>query len=116
MEVEIRLFVIEEGGTLEPLDKEKLDGAVERIVPLPQFKGKRVKVAGVMMQKAGGQPAEMLEVYGQYVWFDDEGYVDQEKLAESVRHTDKDLGKDYHNPYIWQPDESDMAKIRAALS
>jgi hypothetical protein len=116
MDVEIRLFVVDEQGGLEPLDKDKFDGAVERIVPLPQYQGQRVKIAGAMLQKAGGQVAEVLEVYGQYVWFDQDGYVDQEKLAESIRHTDKDLGEGYHNPYIWQPDESDMAKVRAALA
>jgi hypothetical protein len=115
MDLEIRLFVVDEQGGLEPLDKDKFDGAVERIVPLPQYQGRCLKIIGAMIQKVGGQ-AEVLEVYGQYVWIDKDGYVDQEKLAESIRHTDKDLGEGYHNPYIWQPDESDLAKIRAALA
>lgn len=115
MEIEIRLFVFDEEGGIFPVDKKRFDAAAEHLEPMPEFKGQCVKMAGAMLMKQGDQAPSLQDVYGQYVYFDCEGFVDEEKLAAATRHTDKDLGRDYHNEFIWIPDAADIEKIKAAL-
>ena len=115
MEIEVRLFIFDEEGGIIPLDKKHYDAAVEHQAPLPEFKGQCIKLAGAMLIRQGDQPATLEEIYGQFVYFDQEGFVDEEKLAAATCHTDKDLGRDYHNEFIWVPAEGDVAKIKAAL-
>lgn len=115
MEIDIRLFVFDDEGKVFPLDKKRFDAAAEHREPLTEYKGQCIKLAGAMLLRQGEQPPSVEEIYGQYVYFDDEGFVDEEKLAAATRHTDKDLGRDYHNEFLWVPDEADIAKIMAAL-
>lgn len=65
--------------------------------------------------RQGDQSATLEDVYGQFVCFDQDGFVDEEKLAAATCHTDKDLGREYHNEFVWVPSDADMAKIKAAL-
>jgi hypothetical protein len=115
MEIEVRLFVFDDEGGIFPLDKKRYDAAVEHQEPLPEFKGQCIKLAGAMLLLQGDQPASLEEVYGQFVYFDQDGFVDEEKLAAATRHADKELGREYHNPFIWTPGEADVARIKAAL-
>ncbi|MGE4543051.1 MAG: hypothetical protein AB7D06_02965 [Pedobacter sp.] len=115
MEIEVRLFVFDDEGGIFPLDKKRYDAAVEHREPLPEFKGQCIKLAGAMLMRQDDQPATLEDVYGQFVYFDQDGFVDEEKLAAATCHTDKDLGREYHNEFIWTPDASDMEKIKAAL-
>lgn len=115
MDIEIRLFVFDDKGGISPLDKKRFDAAVEHREPLPEFKGQRIKLAGAMLMQQGQQPAALADVYGQFVYFDEAGFVDEEKLAAATSCADKNLGEDYRNEYIWLPSEADMAKIKAAL-
>lgn len=115
MEIEVRLFVFDDAGLTVPLDKKRYDAAVEHQDPLPEFKGQCVKLAGAMLVRHGDQSVSLEDVYGQFVYFDQDGFVDEEKLAAATCHSDKDLGLEYHNEFIWFPSDADVAKIRAAL-
>lgn len=115
MEIEIRLFVFDEKGGVSPLDKKRFDAAEAHQTPLTEYKGQCIKLAGAMLMRPAHQPAELTEVYGQFVYFDDEGFVDEEQLSAATSVADKDLGEQYHNEFVWIPTESDMEKIKAAL-
>lgn len=115
MDVEIRLFVFDENGGVAPLDKQRFDAAVEHREPLPEFKGQRVKLAGALLMRQPDRPDALADVYGQFVYFDDEGFVDEEKMAAATSCADKNLGRDYHNAYVWVPGAADKAKIEAVL-
>jgi hypothetical protein len=115
MEIEVRIFVFDDEGEVRPLDKKRYDDAVEHTAAISEFSNRRIKLAGAMLRLEEGRPAVLHEVYGQYVYFDREGYVDDEKLAEATCHTDKMSSEGYSNPFVWQPSEEDMAKIKAAL-
>lgn len=115
MEIEVRLFVFDDEGGITPLDKKRFDAATEHLEPLPEFKGQRIRLAGAMLIRQGSEPATLGEIYGQVVYFDEDGFVDEEKLAAATSHTDKDLGRDYHNEFVWIPTGEDVEKIKAAL-
>lgn len=114
MELEICLFVFAEDGTVAPLDKARFDKAVDHLEPLPEFAGRCLKVAGVMLDRS--QSPVIQEVFGQYVFFDDKGMVSEEKLIEATRYGDKIAEEGYKNDFIWAPNAADRAKIEAALS
>jgi hypothetical protein len=115
MEIEVRIFVFDDEGEVRPLDKKRYDEAVEHTAAIPEFSNRRIKLAGAMLRQEEGQPAVLHEVYGQYVYFDQEGFVGEEKLAEATCHTDKLKSEGYSNPFVWQPSDEDVAKIKAAL-
>jgi hypothetical protein len=114
MELEICLFVFAEDGTLSPLDKSAFDKAVDHLEPLPEYSGRCLKVAGAMLDRS--QTPMILEVFGQYVYFDDKGMVSEAKMIEASRYRDKIAEEGYKNDFIWAPNADDRAKIEAALS
>lgn len=115
MEIELRLFVFDDEGGVAPLDKKRFDAATEHQEPLPEYKGQCIKVAGAMLMQQGDEPATLGNVYGQIVCFNEEGFVDEEKLAAATKPTDKNIGQDYQNAFVWVLGEADIAKIKAVL-
>ncbi len=114
MDMEVRLFIFNDDGTVEPLDKQRFDLAVEHQEPLPEFSGRCIKLAGVLIEPGPGA-VSLQDVYGQFVYFDQEGFVDETKLIESIRYGDKVGEEGYQNEFVWTPSEADLAKIRAAI-
>lgn len=114
MEIEICLFVFAEDGRLVPLDKERFDKAVDHLEPLVEYAGHCIKVAGAIIDRSQGSPV-ILDVFGQYVYFDQAGMVDEEKLSQSVRFSDKVVEEGYHNDFIWTPNLDERSRIEAAL-
>jgi hypothetical protein len=114
MDMEVRLFVFNDDGTVESLDKERFDRAVEHQEPLPEFSGRCIKLAGVLVEPGSGA-VSLKDVYGQFVYFDQEGFVDETKLIESIRYSDKIGEEGYQNEFVWTPNEADRARIKAAI-
>lgn len=114
MELEICLFVFAEDGTVTPLDKAAFNKAVERLAPLLEYAGRCIKVAGAMLDRS--QTPVIQEIYGQYVFFDDQGLVSEAKMIEASLYRDKIAEEGYKNDFIWTPTADDRAKIEAALS
>jgi hypothetical protein len=114
MDMEVRLFVFNDDGTVESLDKERFDRAVEHQEPLPEFSGRCIKLAGALIAPGSGT-VSLQDVYGQFVYFDKEGFVDETKLIESIRYCDKAGEEGYQNEFVWTPNEADRARIRAAI-
>jgi hypothetical protein len=110
MEVEVRLLIFADDGTLAPLDKGCFDRAVNREAPMPEFAGQCLKVAGALIDSGSLQ-----DVFGQFVYFDEKGFVDEVKLIESIRYSDKITEEGYQNEFVWSPSEGDLAKIRKAI-
>jgi hypothetical protein len=114
MDVEVRLFIFNDDGSIEPLDKDRFDRAVEHLEPLPEFSGRCLKLAGVLVE-AGPGPISPQNVFGQFVYFDQQGFVDEIRLIESIRYSDKIGEEGYQNEFVWTPNEADRARIKAAI-
>jgi hypothetical protein len=114
MDLEVRLFIFAGDGTLVKLDKERFDRAVDRQEPLPDFSGQCLKVAGVLLGLGSGQTA-LQDVYGQFVYFDEQGFVDEVKLIESIRYSDKITEKGYQTEFVWSPTDEDLDRIKKAV-
>jgi hypothetical protein len=110
MELEVRLFIFAEDGHLVPLDKGCFDQAVDHQAPMPEFSGQCLKVAGALVGSGALQ-----DVFGQFVYFDEKGFVDESKLIESIRYSDKMTEEGYQNEFVWSPSEKDRDKIRKAI-
>ncbi|MEZ4599739.1 MAG: hypothetical protein R2940_08115 [Syntrophotaleaceae bacterium] len=110
MELEVRLFIFAEDGQLLPLDKGRFDQAVDRQAAMPEFSGQCLKVAGALVD--GG---EVQDAFGQFVYFDEKGFVDEVKLIESIRYSDKITEEGYQNEFVWSPSEEDRDRIRKAI-
>ncbi|APG25023.1 MAG: hypothetical protein PHC98_03340 [Syntrophotalea acetylenica] len=115
MEIEVRMFRFDDQGDMHPVDKARFDAACEHLEPFVEFKGQCVRLAGALLVRQPDQTLLLQNIYGQYVHFNQEGFVDEEKLAAATRHTDKDLGQDYHNEFMWFPTETEIEKIKAAV-
>ncbi len=114
MDLEICLFVFADDGTVSPLDKSAFDKAVDHMEPLPEHAGRCLKVAAAMLDRS--QTPMTVEVFGQYVYFDDKGMVSETKMIEASRFRDKMAEEGYRNDFIWTPNAADRAKIEAALN
>jgi hypothetical protein len=114
MDMEVRLFVFNDDGTVAFLDKQRFDLAVEHQEPLTEFSGRCIKLAGVVMETGSGA-VSLQDVYGQFVYFDQEGFVDETKLIESIRYSDKAGEEGYQNEFVWTPNEADRARIKNAI-
>ncbi len=114
MKIEVRLLVFDDEGGVTPLDKNRFDKAVEQQEPLAEYAGRCIKLGGAMVD-AGQRPLAILEYFGQYVYFDSAGLVDEEKLNQSALFSDKVAEEGYRNEFIWVPNSQERAKIAAAL-
>ena len=114
MEMEICLFVFADDGTVTPLDKDRFERAVAHMEPLAEFSGRCIKLAGAVIDRSQGA-AVVQDVYGQYVYFDEQGMVDEEKLTEAARYAGKVAEEGYQNEFVWTPSADDRAKIEAVL-
>lgn len=114
MKIEVRFFVLDDEGGVMPLDKDRFDKAVGQQEPLTEYAGRCIKVGGALVD-ADRDPPEILEYFGQYVYFDSAGLVDEEKLNQSAMFGDKVAEEVYRNEFIWVPNPQERAKIAAAL-
>lgn len=114
MDMEIRLFIFAEDGTLLSLEKERFDRAVDHQEPVVEYSGQCLKLAGVLFDSDSGQVSQQ-NVFGQFVYFDEQGYVDEVKLNQSIRYSDKVTEQGYQNEFVWSPTAEDFDRIKKAI-
>ena len=87
MGISIRIFFVEENGSLKRIPLTRYERLLDRDPKerLPQYAGKRVKYVEVAVQYMQRKPVEILRVLYLILTFDSEGMVDGAELEKQMR-------------------------------
>ncbi len=72
-----RFFVFEDSGELRPMTHEVHQRLHDGETSLPEYAGKRIRIALVFLHTEDGSPAEIKAVEGSYIRFDGAGFIDK---------------------------------------
>ena len=87
MGISLRIFIVEDDDTVYRLPLAKYDRLLEHHPKecLPQYVGKRVRYALVVVDLFNRKPVEILKFQYSFLTFDDEGRFDPEKAEREAR-------------------------------
>jgi hypothetical protein len=135
MSISLRLFLFAPDG-LKRISHRLMSGLTDGRDALPQYAGKKLKLAQVVVHLADGRPSEIARIYGTYLHLDHAGKADEafakasyeasdmvdalgrfesHKAAKVVSLAPKLQQRRYQGEHCWEPSKQDIEMISQML-
>ena len=88
MGISLRHYLFPEDGPLRRVPQRIVDELPSGRDAIPEFAGRRQRVAHVVLESAEGKPARILDARGEYWTFDDEGRVSEDMYQRMIERLD----------------------------
>ncbi len=109
-----RYFVFEDSGRLRPLTHEIHQRLHDGKTSLPEYAGKRVRIALVFLRTENRRPVEINAVEGSYLQFDGAGFIDKkwsrQWLADAMDAVDEGSPPTGYLPGEADPNVVDLSR------
>ena len=132
MNIGIRVFILENDGSLRPLPVRKFDGLLRGEILYPEYAGKRVRYAMISVELENRKAVEIVRADYGFVSFDARGRLDEKDMERQMRQVANTLSvpgqesnfidsrppiaqQRYRAEFKWTPTSAEIAAIDRAV-